>query len=66
MDTEYLRKQVGGCLVNCLAEVVQKRPFDPIEYIAQYLYKYLENEENAKKVNTIVDSKTHFMTIKIM
>ena len=51
MDTEYLRKQVGGCLVECLSEVVQKRPFDPIEYIAQYLYKYLENEDNAKKVS---------------
>lgn len=51
MDTEYLQKQVGGCLVECLAEVVQKRPFDPIEYIAQYLYKYLDNQENAKTVS---------------
>ena len=30
-------------MADCLVEVVQKKPWDPIEYIAMWLYKYRTN-----------------------
>ena len=50
MDTEYLKKTVGSCLINCLVEVNQVKPEDPIEYIAQWLYNDVENDRYEIKV----------------
>ena len=58
MDTEYLKKNIGPILVKCCAEVVERRPQDPIEYISQYLYKYIANE----KANQEVSNKLYNMT----
>ncbi|CAH1794473.1 unnamed protein product [Owenia fusiformis] len=50
MDTRYLQRHLGSCLVECLAEVAEKRPLDPIEYISNWLYKYIENVEYKKQM----------------
>ena len=50
MDTEYLKVELGTCLTQCLAEVSMKRPQDPIEFIAQWLYKSIENNKYIKQV----------------
>jgi len=52
MDAEYLRQNIGSCLSECLAEVCMKRPIDPIEYIAHWLYKHIDNVNAKNQVTT--------------
>lgn len=53
MDSDYLKQTVGQCLVSCLSEVCEKRPADPIEYIALWLLKHVQNVAVKGKVCTI-------------
>ena len=53
MDSEYLQTHLGGCLTECLTEVSEKRPLDPIEYMAQWLYKHIQNTQHCAEVTPI-------------
>ncbi|KAK3722076.1 hypothetical protein QZH41_019820 [Actinostola sp. cb2023] len=58
MDSEYLKKHVGVALSLGLTEIVQKRPVDPIEYLAFWMRKFVENRDFEDKfiLNTVCRS----------
>ena len=43
MEAAYLKRTVGTCLADGLAELSIKRPDDPIEYLALWMLKYKQN-----------------------
>lgn len=49
MESQYLKQCLGSCLKKGLAEVVEHRPADPIEYLAHWIYNYRRNLDEEKK-----------------
>lgn len=50
-DEDYdtaLQRLMKQCLPPILVEIANRRPLDPIEYMAQSLYKYREQEDFAE------------------
>lgn len=50
MESQYLKRCLGSCLKKGLAEVVEHRPADPIEYLAHWIYNYKRTLDEEKKV----------------
>ena len=50
IDGKYVAKNLGTALTMALAEIAERRPWDPIEYLAQWLYKYRENLDYNQRV----------------
>jgi len=44
VESDYLKRWIGAAITEVLTEVALKRPADPIEYVALWLYKYKANE----------------------
>eukprot|EP01116_Phalansterium_solitarium_P017273 TRINITY_DN4209_c0_g1_i3.p1 TRINITY_DN4209_c0_g1~~TRINITY_DN4209_c0_g1_i3.p1 ORF type:complete len:260 (-),score=47.83 TRINITY_DN4209_c0_g1_i3:183-962(-) len=49
MDSEYLKLAVGDPLAKSLAAVSQLKPADPIEFIALWLAKHVENQQREQQ-----------------
>ncbi|GFN91104.1 Dpy30 domain-containing protein 1 [Plakobranchus ocellatus] len=41
---QYLRSMLGSILARCMAELCEKRPQDPIEFMSQWLYCYANSQ----------------------
>ena len=53
-DSRYLGTVLGDALILGLSEVAQTRPWDPIEYLAQWLYKHSDNVKLQQQVRACV------------
>ncbi|NWY68342.1 DYDC2 protein, partial [Erithacus rubecula] len=49
MESQYLKQCLGNCLKKGLAEVVERRPADPIEYLAHWIYNYRRSLDEEEK-----------------
>lgn len=51
LEAQYVSRTVGPALSKGLAEIIEKRPADPVEYLAHYLIKHVENKKIIDQVN---------------
>ncbi|XP_039196653.1 nucleolar transcription factor 1-like isoform X1 [Crotalus tigris] len=49
MDAKYFKENLGTCLAEGLAEVANRRPVDPIHFLASWIYNYNENRKREEK-----------------
>lgn len=66
MDSEYLKKHVGDALMLGMSEVVQKRPVDPVEYLAFWLRKFVVNRDFEFKVSRLLNNIHHYTTAPLV
>ncbi len=53
MDSQYLKDTVGLALSRGVAAASINHPHDPIDYLANWLIKYVENQKRDQKVPPI-------------
>jgi hypothetical protein len=60
-DGLYCASVLGEALTIALAEIVDKRPWDPIEFLGHWLQKYAANTARVKRVSfmCLVSFKPH-------
>ncbi len=49
-EGQYVAQTVGLALSKGLIEIIEKRPVDPVEYLSNFLYKFVENKNQQEKV----------------
>ncbi|XP_052810541.1 caldesmon-like [Mya arenaria] len=54
VDGKYVSEHLGHALTIALAQIAEQRPWDPIEYLAHFLYKYQENANHNKRQKAIL------------
>ena len=64
VDGRYIAQHMGTALTLALTEIAEKRPWDPIEYLSQWLYKYHKNLDEIAQVRMTVLNIT-FYVVKI-
>ena len=50
MDADFLKKHVGDALTGGMSAVNLYQPADPVEFLGQYLLKYVANAEQNERV----------------
>ena len=52
LEAKYIAEQLGVALTLGLADVASARPRDPVDHLAQYLYRFSNNTQDDKMVST--------------
>ncbi|XP_072387458.1 uncharacterized protein [Diabrotica undecimpunctata] len=61
-EGRYLASSLGDPLIKGLTEVANKRPDDPIAYLAQYLYNFANNRNSIKSRGKTQEEPQHIIT----
>ncbi|CAC5401923.1 unnamed protein product [Mytilus coruscus] len=56
IDGKYVAEHLGSALTFALAELAEKRPKDPIEYLSKWLYKYRENMDHNMQQEALIEN----------
>jgi hypothetical protein len=56
LDHEYLKETVCYPLTQALARLAAEQPEDPVEFLGNYLLKYVENESRIQQRKDFQDS----------
>eukprot|EP00947_MAST-08B_sp_MAST-8B-sp1_P005551 g5551.t1 len=61
MDADFLKKHVGDALTGGMSAVNLYQPADPVEFLGQYLLKYVANAEQNERDNARKEELSAFL-----